>query len=1022
MPSEPIQPERGEPGAPEAPVAAETRPTELAEHPDYEVIRKLGGGGMGVVYLVHNRLMGRDEVLKVISPQFIERPGALDRFHREIRAVARLRHPNIVSAYTAFRSGASMVFAMEYVEGLDLARMVKALGPMPVSHACSFARQAALGLQHAHELGMVHRDIKPSNLMLSRDRDRALIKVLDFGLAKAERENLGRDKAPTWPDGPAPEGAAAAAALTATGQLIGTPGYVAPEQILDAQGADIRADIYSLGCTLYYLISGRPPFETEPLYDLLQAHHSMAARPLDLVRPGVPAELAAVVAKMMAKSPGDRFEAPDDVARALSAFLKVSDAASWGPAPRETRGEQTTVAWPLTAPGPERSAEEPSTREGDSLAHAARPRAWVWPSLAAAVFLLAGLSVALLRGSIRSGGDAEKGKSETAVPTLHPAAVAARPTDAPKVPHHLAPAVPVPPGAGTLRDPPALTTAPPPPAAPPAVSDARLAPGNPPARPRPDRPPQQAAGAPRSELEAILARKGLKRLGPSYVLVDHEELAKELQRLDASANEMQLSVQQTESQQAAAREEFDRAQVQLGNLAEEERAWLTMTFPVAETGVRDRLEQDRQAKLRELGQKRTELEARREALRVQDGLLRDRAARLARSLQSVRAGAEEKLDGIRGRYASLAADPEVEAAIREVNKQGSQRVVLGPIEDLKDYLDRSRRDAEATLRGLGLLLVRGTHPQLRLAPGAAREVAQLTNAVRDAWRGPELLAHRRDGLQAELARAANDEERKRLVPQLDAVEALLAQPRTGPKAAANAANRRGEFVHGVASLRLAADTLQSRIQLLEEDSGVQKAWLSLPASRKAGSKPPERPNRLKGSPREEDRGAVRITRPIELAQALRLLEEVEPWVQTTSVPFRKDGDGRWVEATLNGRKAVALLVDPKAEAAAGGTLLPASLASEVGASVANEAATENFTAGGRRVTAQRATLSSLQVGRYSVKDTPCLVLLDEVKEREGAPMLGRPFLDRFGATLDEAAGALILGELRTQPAASGSSR
>src|SRR5262249_50952848 len=147
-----------------------------------------GRGGMGVVYLAHNQLMGRDEVLKVMGRHIIERPGVMDRFVREIRAVAQLRHPNIVSAYTAFRSAESLIFAMEYVEGLDLARMVKARGPMPVANASNYIQQAALGLQHAHEKGMVHRDIKPSNLMLSRYGDRAQIKVLDFGLAKASRE------------------------------------------------------------------------------------------------------------------------------------------------------------------------------------------------------------------------------------------------------------------------------------------------------------------------------------------------------------------------------------------------------------------------------------------------------------------------------------------------------------------------------------------------------------------------------------------------------------------------------------------------------------------------------------------------------------------------------------------------------------------------------------------------------------------------------------------------------------------
>src|SRR5262249_10110975 len=151
----------------------------------------------------------------------------------------QLRHSNIVTAYSAFRIRESLVFAMEHVEGLDLAKMVKARGPMPVAHACHFVRQAALGLQHAHEHGMVHRDIKPSNLMLSREGNRALIKILDFGLAKVQSEGSV--------DG----------GLTHEGQMIGSPDYIAPEQISNAREADIRADVYSLGCTLYYLLSGR---------------------------------------------------------------------------------------------------------------------------------------------------------------------------------------------------------------------------------------------------------------------------------------------------------------------------------------------------------------------------------------------------------------------------------------------------------------------------------------------------------------------------------------------------------------------------------------------------------------------------------------------------------------------------------------------------------------------------------------------------------------------------------------------
>ena len=259
---------------------------------------------MGVVYLAKNRLMGRLEVLKVVGRHLVERPGVLDRFLREIQSAAKLQHANIVTAYSAMRLGQSLVLAMEYVEGLDLAKMVKTKGPLPVAHACYFIHQAALGLQHAHERGMVHRDIKPANLILARDGKKAIVKVLDFGLAKVTSEGQTDSS------------------LTREGQMLGTPDYIAPEQIRDAQSADIRADIYSLGCTFYYLLTGGPPFRGEHLWDVYQAHFSMDAGPLNLVRPEVPVELAAVVAKMMAKEPGRRFQTPGEVARALTPFFK----------------------------------------------------------------------------------------------------------------------------------------------------------------------------------------------------------------------------------------------------------------------------------------------------------------------------------------------------------------------------------------------------------------------------------------------------------------------------------------------------------------------------------------------------------------------------------------------------------------------------------------------------------------------------------------------------------------------------
>ena len=168
---------------------------------------------MGVVYLARNTLMGRTEVLKVVGRPLIDRPGVGDRFLAEIRHAARLHHPNIVTAYAALRFGESLVLAMEHVDGLDLTKVVQARGPLPVAHACNYVQQAALGLQHAHEHGMVHRDIKPSNLMLARQGNRALIKILDFGLAKVRSEGEV--------DG----------GLTHEGQMLGTPAYIAPEQI-----------------------------------------------------------------------------------------------------------------------------------------------------------------------------------------------------------------------------------------------------------------------------------------------------------------------------------------------------------------------------------------------------------------------------------------------------------------------------------------------------------------------------------------------------------------------------------------------------------------------------------------------------------------------------------------------------------------------------------------------------------------------------------------------------------------------
>jgi len=264
---------------------------------------------------------------------------------------------------------------MEYVEGHDLATYVRGQGALPVAHACNFIYQAARGLQFAHEKGMVHRDIKPSNLILARHGKHPVVKVLDFGLAKAIRE------------GPVDK------SLTHEGQMLGTPDYIAPEQSLDAATADIRADIYSLGCTLSYLLTGGPPYQGTSLYEVLQAHHSIEAKPLNLVRPDVPRDLAAVVGKMMAKDPASRYQAPGEVAQELKPFFKQGGAAptrlkadvSGADEPAESHmipRPKTESVLPATGPAPAsiledsgifRKLSEPAQRATTQTPNAAQP-------------------------------------------------------------------------------------------------------------------------------------------------------------------------------------------------------------------------------------------------------------------------------------------------------------------------------------------------------------------------------------------------------------------------------------------------------------------------------------------------------------------------------------------------------------------------------------------------------------------------------------------------------------------------
>ncbi len=280
-------------------------PPALVGHPRYEVLELLGSGGMGTVYKARHRLMDRQVALKVIRPDLVGEPAMVTRFEREARAAARLAHPNIVAAYDADQVGGTHFLVMEYVEGADLNQILTEQGRLSLTEACEYVRQAALGLQHAHEQGMAHRDIKPHNLMLT---PQGRVKILDFGLARFASEVLL----------PAPAGGGPGEPWSLTG--LGTLDYLAPEQALTPQQADIRADIYSLGCTLYRFLTGRVPFPGGTFREKLRGHLYRAPPPLADFRADVPPELVLVVERMIAKEPSQRYQTPAEVADALAPF------------------------------------------------------------------------------------------------------------------------------------------------------------------------------------------------------------------------------------------------------------------------------------------------------------------------------------------------------------------------------------------------------------------------------------------------------------------------------------------------------------------------------------------------------------------------------------------------------------------------------------------------------------------------------------------------------------------------------
>ncbi|MEK6237490.1 MAG: serine/threonine protein kinase, partial [Planctomycetales bacterium] len=293
----------------------------------YKLLEELGSGGSGKVYRALHKSWGREVALKVLAKDLMKRKDIVARFQREAQLAASMNHPNIVGAFDAESEGDVHFLVMEYVKGIDLEKWLQKHGPLPIAWTCECMLQAARGLQHAHEQHMVHRDVKPSNLIvLGSGFDRVpMVKVLDMGFARITTET---DEDNTR--------------LTRADQTFGTPDYIAPEQAESTRNADIRADIFSLGCSMFKLLTGELPYPGKTKLQKIMARANRTALPVRHLRPEVPEKLEAIIAKMLARQVEDRFQTPAELAQVLTPFAMSARQAASPPAPSQSALEQPT--------------------------------------------------------------------------------------------------------------------------------------------------------------------------------------------------------------------------------------------------------------------------------------------------------------------------------------------------------------------------------------------------------------------------------------------------------------------------------------------------------------------------------------------------------------------------------------------------------------------------------------------------------------------------------------------------------
>ena len=287
---------------------------------NYKLLSHLGAGGMSNVYVAEHLLMNRRVAIKVLPLGRVKDRAYLERFYQEARAAARVDHPNIVRAYDVENEGDVHFLVMEFIPGCDLATLVKREGPLDYRRAADYIRQAALGLAAAHRAGLVHRDIKPGNLLVD---PQGVVKILDLGLALLTSANSSR----------------ASLTLESDDNVLGTADYIAPEQALNSHQVDARADIYSLGCSLYFLLTGHPPFDRGSVAYRLLAHIRQQPPSILNDRPDAPPQLVEICRRMMAKRPEDRPQTAEEVAALLEAFLREEEIS--GGKPRSSEAPTT---------------------------------------------------------------------------------------------------------------------------------------------------------------------------------------------------------------------------------------------------------------------------------------------------------------------------------------------------------------------------------------------------------------------------------------------------------------------------------------------------------------------------------------------------------------------------------------------------------------------------------------------------------------------------------------------------------